>query len=173
MCPFSVKFYKTMRKDVLPKFGDDMKLVVYNYVQTWHWTSAVMAKASIAAGQLAPSRYFDAFDVLADLREKYTEQEMTETTYSQIVEELGTALSSEPASIPKEDFIQLMDPRNDLHSNLLTEVKFHTKYGRQNSIHITPTVLINGLVDNSISSSMSAEDWSRRLEFYKAQKIPS
>jgi hypothetical protein len=38
------------------------------------------------------------------------------------------------------------------------------KYGRQNSIHVSPTVLFNGLVANDVSSSWGEAEWSAFLE---------
>jgi hypothetical protein len=35
--------------------------------------------------------------------------------------------------------------------------------GRQNGIHFTPTVLLNGLEDGSVSSSFGKEDWDKYL----------
>jgi hypothetical protein len=33
------------------------------------------------------------------------------------------------------------------------------KIGRQNGIHVTPTALLDGLVDPSIDSSLGAKEW--------------
>lgn len=43
------------------------------------------------------------------------------------------------------------------------DLKLCIKYGRQNGVHVTPTVSLDGLVDPSISSSYSREDWIKYL----------
>lgn len=43
---------------------------------------------------------------------------------------------------------------------MLTQIKI----GRQNGIHITPTALWNGVVEPSISSSFSQEEWRKFLD---------
>ena len=37
------------------------------------------------------------------------------------------------------------------------------KFSRQNGIHVSPTVLFDGLVANEISSSWSEDDWNKWL----------
>jgi hypothetical protein len=39
------------------------------------------------------------------------------------------------------------------------EVKWHCKYARQNGIHVSPTFMIDGLVQADMSSSDPIADW--------------
>ncbi|KAL5487984.1 hypothetical protein ACEPAI_6092 [Sanghuangporus weigelae] len=48
------------------------------------------------------------------------------------------------------------------------ELKYNIKFGRQNGIHVSPTVLWDGLVANEISSSWTEQDWN---DFFKAKVI--
>lgn len=43
------------------------------------------------------------------------------------------------------------------------EVKLHTRYARQNGIHVSPTFMIDGLVQADMSSGDAVEDWVSRL----------
>ena len=47
--------------------------------------------------------------------------------------------------------------------NLDREVKWHTKYARQNGIHVSPTFMIDGLVQPDMSSGDKVSDWVARL----------
>jgi len=42
-------------------------------------------------------------------------------------------------------------------------LKFHTKFARQNGIHVTPTTMINGLIFDS-SSSWGLSEWKEVLD---------
>jgi hypothetical protein len=42
-------------------------------------------------------------------------------------------------------------------------VKWHAKYGRQNGIHVSPTFMIDGLVQDDMSSGDAVADWVARL----------
>ena len=43
------------------------------------------------------------------------------------------------------------------------EVKWHCKYARQNGIHVSPTFMIDGLVQTDMSSGDPVADWVARL----------
>jgi len=43
------------------------------------------------------------------------------------------------------------------------EVKWHTKYARQNGIHVSPTFMIDGLVRPEIGSGDAVADWAGKL----------
>lgn len=45
---------------------------------------------------------------------------------------------------------------------------YTVKFGRQNSIHVSPTVLWDGLVANDVSSSWIKKDW---MEFFRKKII--
>jgi hypothetical protein len=44
------------------------------------------------------------------------------------------------------------------------EVKWHSKYARQNGIHVSPTFMIDGLVEPAVSSGDAVADWVARLK---------
>ncbi len=43
------------------------------------------------------------------------------------------------------------------------EIKWHCKYARQNGIHVSPTFMIDGMVQADISSGDAVADWASRL----------
>ena len=43
------------------------------------------------------------------------------------------------------------------------EIKFHCRYARQNGIHVSPTFMVDGLVQADMSSGDAVEDWVNRL----------
>jgi hypothetical protein len=43
------------------------------------------------------------------------------------------------------------------------EIKWHCKYARQNGIHVSPTFMIDGLVQADISSGDAVDAWASRL----------
>ncbi len=43
------------------------------------------------------------------------------------------------------------------------EIKWHSKYARQNGIHVSPTFMIDGLVEAKMSSGDAVSDWASRL----------
>jgi hypothetical protein len=49
-------------------------------------------------------------------------------------------------------------------NGVTNELKVLVKMSRMQGIHVTPTALFNGVVENSISSSFSGEQWEEWLE---------
>ena len=47
--------------------------------------------------------------------------------------------------------------------NLDREIKWHTRYARQNGIHVSPTFMIDGIVQSDMSSGDSVSAWVSRL----------
>jgi len=43
------------------------------------------------------------------------------------------------------------------------EIKWHCRYARQNGIHVSPTFMIDGLVQSDISSGDAVADWAARF----------
>jgi hypothetical protein len=43
------------------------------------------------------------------------------------------------------------------------EVKWHCRYARQNGIHVSPTFMVDGLVQHDMSSGDPVADWVPRL----------
>ena len=48
-------------------------------------------------------------------------------------------------------------------SDLDREVKWHCRYARQNGIHVSPTFMVDGLVQTDMSSGGPVADWVARL----------
>jgi hypothetical protein len=56
--------------------------------------------------------------------------------------------------------------------NLDREIKWHAKYARQNGIHVSPTFMIDGLVQPDMSSGDKVSGWvSRLLANWGAQSL--
>lgn len=52
----------------------------------------------------------------------------------------------------------------NIGNKVTDDLKLLIKLGRQTGIHVSPTVLWDGLVDNSISSSWTVEQWDKYFE---------
>ena len=48
-------------------------------------------------------------------------------------------------------------------NSVTNDLKWHIKYYRHNHIHVSPTVLVNGLIDNDIGSSWTLDQWKKLI----------
>lgn len=55
------------------------------------------------------------------------------------------------------------EPKN--HGNKVSnDLKLQIRLGRQNGIHVSPTVLVNGIRDDNVSSGWDLEQWKEYLK---------
>ncbi len=156
-CPFSVRAFNKL-DDLLADVGEDqMTLKIRLQSQPWHLYSGVIVRYILAASTL-PAGKAAAKAVLkavADHRESF---EFTDhcagpnrdATPNDILARLQH-YSGVDATIPFA------------RAELQAEIKWHCKYARQNGIHVSPTFMINGLVQPDIGSGDEISEWAKRI----------
>lgn len=69
--------------------------------------------------------------------------------------------------IPKADILAYLNPEvlgKDNKVGSLRWVKNEIKFHRSRSVHVTPTVFLNGIEATQVSSSWTLEQWSEFLD---------
>ena len=90
---------------------------------------------------------------------------MENKTRRQVIDELAEI--AESVAVPKEKFVSLLLNKEGNFGNAVsTDLKLCIKLGRQTGIHVSPTVLFDGLQENSVSSGWELEQWK---EFFKSK----
>ncbi len=156
-CPFSVKAYRKLPV-LLEQAGEDKITVkVRLQSQPWHMYSGVILRCIIAASTLPGGKETakKVMDAVAEHREEFEFAHHAggpnlDVTPNQLIERLeaysGLGLK-DAFAIP----------------GLEREIKWHSKYARQNGIHVSPTFMIDGLIQPDISSGDDVESWSKKL----------
>ncbi len=57
----------------------------------------------------------------------------------------------------------LLGPPLPLPRSLQDVIKWHSKYARQNGIHVSPTFMVNGLVQPDLGSGDDVSVWAARI----------
>ena len=156
-CPFSVKAFGKL-DDLLAQAGEDrVTAKIRLQSQPWHLFSGVIVRCILAASTLGDGKNA-AKAVMTAVAAHREEFEFDHHCG-------GPNLNATPNNIIMrlEDYsgIQLRDAfaRPDLDR----EIKWHSKYGRQNGVHVSPTFMIDGLVQANMSSGDAVSDWASRL----------
>ncbi|WP_112795317.1 thioredoxin domain-containing protein [Rhizobium sp. SYY.PMSO] len=156
-CPFSVRAFNKL-DDLLKQAGED-KITVKIRLQSqpWHLYSGVLVRCILAASTLPGGRE-TARKVMAAIAAHREEFEFAhhaggpnmDVTPNELIERLenysGVRLK-EAFAIPDLD----------------RAIKWHCKYARQNGIHVSPTFMIDGLVQADMSSGDEIETWVRKI----------
>jgi hypothetical protein len=156
-CPFSVKAFGKL-DDLRAQTGEDrVTIKIRLQSQPWHMYSGVVVRCILAASTLEGGKEA-AKAVMAAVAAHRQEFEFDHhcsgpnldaspnDVIARIERYSGTKLS-EAFAIPDLD----------------REIKWHCKYARQNGVHVSPTFMIDGLVQADIGSGDAVSDWVLRL----------
>jgi predicted DsbA family dithiol-disulfide isomerase len=156
-CPFSVRAFNKL-DDLLARTGEDKVTVkIRLQSQPWHMYSGVITRCVLAASTLQGGKEA-AKAVLAAVGahreefefERHRSGPNMDATPNDIIARIETY-----SGVKLKDAFAMPD--------LDREIKWHCKYARQNGIHVSPTFMIDGIVDPGISSGDAVEDWAARL----------
>ncbi|HEY1934706.1 MAG TPA: thioredoxin [Acetobacteraceae bacterium] len=156
-CPFSVRAFGKL-DDLLEQAGEDritIKLRLQS--QPWHMYSGVITRCILAASTLQGGKAAakSVMAAVAAHREEFEferhsrgpNMDVTPNDIIARIENYSGVKVAEAFAIPDLD----------------REVKWHSKYARQNGIHVSPTFMIDGLVEPGMSSGDPVGDWVARL----------
>jgi len=156
-CPFSVKAFGKLDETLRLAGEDRITLKIRLQSQPWHMYSGVVVRCILAASTL-PGGKEAAKSVVAAVAAHREEFEFTRHSG-------GPNMDASP-----NDIIARIEAYTGLKladafaiPDLDREVKWHSKYARQNGIHGSPTFMIDGLVQPDISSGDPVSDWVSRL----------
>ena len=156
-CPFSCRAFGKFDA-LLAEAGEDrITLKIRLQSQPWHMYSGVIVRCILAASTLEGGKAA-AKSVLAAVgahREEFEferhcrgpNMDATPTDIIKRIEGYSGVKLAEAFAIPDLD----------------REVKWHCKYARQNGIHVSPTFMIDGLVQPDMSSGDEVAAWAAKL----------
>jgi hypothetical protein len=156
-CPFSVRAFGKL-DELLGQAGEDRITVkVRLQSQPWHMYSGVIVRCIVAASTLEAGKAA-AKSVMAAVGAHREEFEFDRHCS-------GPNLDATPNDIIRriEHYSGVTVAQAFAIPDLDREVKWHSKYARQNGIHVSPTFMIDGLVHADMSSGEPVADWVKRL----------
>lgn len=156
-CPFSVRAFGKLDA-LLEQAGEDRITVkIRLQSQPWHLYSGVIVRCILAASTLpggkatakavmaAVGAYRDEFEF--DHHCGGPNRDATPNDIIARIENYSGIELREAFAIPDLD----------------REIRWHCKYARQNGIHVSPTFMIDGLVQPGMGSGDAVADWAARL----------
>ncbi|KAJ3719350.1 hypothetical protein C8R42DRAFT_703538 [Lentinula raphanica] len=168
VCPFSAKMALTIDKVLVPlcadsgKYGGKVKVIFRPQVQPWHASSTLVHEAGLAVVRVAPQQFWPFALALFKQQGEYFDIPTSTITPLEVRSKLAKLVESVIGSSLANDFKDLLELKGSPNGgNAVTDdLKYTIKFSRQNSIHVSPTVLWDGLVANEISSSWGEKEWN-------------
>ena len=156
-CPFSVRAFGKL-DDLLALAGEDrITIKIRLQSQPWHMYSGVIVRCILAASTLAGGKA-TARSVMAAVAAHREEFEFERHCR-------GPNMDATPSDIIAriEDYSGVKLAEAFAIPDLDREIKWHCRYARQNGIHVSPTFMIDGLVQADMSSGDTVAAWGSRL----------
>jgi protein-disulfide isomerase len=156
-CPFSVRAFGKLDELLAEAGKDRITIKLRLQSQPWHMYSGVVTRCVIAASTL-PTGKEAAKAVLGAVGAHREEFEFDHHAG-------GPNMKATPNDIIAriEGYSGLKLAAAFAIPNLDREIKWHCKYARQNGIHVSPTFMIDGVVQPGISSGDKVSDWAKHL----------
>lgn len=156
-CPYSARTFPKLDQ-VLAEAGEDkITLKIRLHSQPWHMFSAVVMRTVLAASTL-PAGKEAAKAVLGAV---YAHREEFEFEHHATGPNRDATPNDLIRRIEGYTGLSLMDAFSI--TGLDKAVRWHCRYARQNGIHVSPSFMVDGLVQSDMSSGDEVADWVARL----------
>jgi len=167
VCPFSKKSYATtygtLRPLVTGSLKDKVKIILRLQPQPWHASSMLTHEAVLAVSRVAPDQLLEYLDALYKVSEDF--YDIPASTYTAVelrdrLVNVGSQILGIEKTKQAKELLLLKGTPNG--GNAVTDdLKYFIKLGRQNGIHVSPTVTWDGLLANEVSSSWGEAEWRK------------
>jgi protein-disulfide isomerase len=158
-CPFCALAFGKL-KTLLELAGQDaITLRIFLHSQPWHTFSSVVVRAILAASATEGGK-----DAAYLVMEKVFEHR---DEFICIDHCSGPNLDKSPADILKRmEALTGLELRPGFERKEVTDVmKRHTRIARQNGVHMSPTFIVDGLINDKVSSGDPVGKWVSDLGF--------
>ncbi|MCJ1484723.1 hypothetical protein MMC06_004896 [Schaereria dolodes] len=168
--------FSTLHTSVLPliseKYAPNLRIVFRQQIQPWHPSSTLTHEAAAAVLRLAPVRFYDFSALLFKHQKEYFDvsvvRESRNETYRRLAKLAGNV------GLDEGEVYRLLEVSEEpgeggslnVGNGVTDDVKLMVKTNRLAgaSVHVTPTVVFNGVVESSISSSFTGKQWEEWLD---------
>jgi protein-disulfide isomerase len=174
VCPFSAKLFKTvfttpLRNTLLSTYNDRVVTIFRQQIQPWHPSSTLVHEAAYAVQKVDGTKFWDFSQKLFEQQKDFFDVSVVNETRNQTYKRLAKIAGS--VGVDEEKVYKLLEisdkPGEDGSLNsgngVTDDVKVQVKANRMTGVHVTPTVVFDGIVNNDISSSWTVEQWEEWL----------
>ncbi|KAI0410155.1 thioredoxin-like protein [Xylaria palmicola] len=175
VCPFSARQFNTVYNVVAPlvranpKWSTGVQFIFRQQIQPWHPSSTLVHEAAVAVLQAAPDKFWDFSDALFRDQKAYFDVNVVGETRNQTYRRLASLAASvgvDEAAVYNR--LAIPDKAADdgslnVGNKVTNDLKVLVKMARLVGVHVSPTVIFDGVVANDISSGWTKEQWEEWL----------
>lgn len=167
---FNTIFNTPLKGSLLNKYGDRVVTIFRQQIQPWHPSSTLVHEAGYAVQKLDSTKFYDfSAKLFAQQKDFFDVNVVNETrndTYKRLAKIAGSVGVDEKKVY---ELLEISDkPGEDgslnIGNGVTNDVKIQVKANRMTGVHVTPTVVFDGVVAGDISSSWTEGQWEEWLE---------
>ncbi|CUM68555.1 uncharacterized protein PRCAT00006281001 [Priceomyces carsonii] len=184
-CVFSAKLFLKLKSQVIPKLQEKhpnkFQFVYVNVVQPWHPNSTFLNEFSLVVAKLLREKasldsnvkFWNVSEIIFSNKEHFFDTANVTLNRNEIYNQISD-LVFDKIDLPfsKEDVLSELTfrPQKEISkqtnngNGATVDLKYFTRYLRVVGIHITPTVSVNGIVNDSISSGSEPDELIKIFE---------
>ncbi|KAI6250987.1 hypothetical protein HI914_00145 [Erysiphe necator] len=176
VCPFSARMFNTIYKQLIPKletdarFAGHLQFIFRQQIQPWHPSSTLVHEAAVAVLRIDGNKFWKFSEALFNESKSFYDVPVISETRNQTYARL--AAIAEKVDVSKSEVLNLLtvsdkpaeDGSLNIGNGVTNDLKVLIKMARLVGIHVSPTVLFDGVVESSISSSWTVDQWVEWLE---------
>ncbi|KAJ9423120.1 thioredoxin-like protein [Fusarium oxysporum] len=174
-CPFSAKIFRTLQNDVIPAikanpaWASSLTFIFRQQIQPWHPSSTLMHEAALAVLRLAPEKFWEFSAVLFDEQQDYFDVNVVNEKRNDTYRRLAKVAAK--VGVDADKVFELLvisdkpgeDGALNAGNKVTNDVKVITKMNRLIGVHVTPTAVFDGVVQD-VSSGWTKEQWIEWLQ---------
>jgi hypothetical protein len=156
-CPYSKRAFEKLQP-LLDAVGEDELTIKIRFLsQPWHLFSGIVTRCILAATATAGGKQagLTAMSAVFEHREEF---EFEDHCSGPNMDRTPTEIIAHISNLTGIDLTQAFKLKS-----VDQALRWHTKYSRQTGVHISPTFAVNRLINNTMSSGQSIEEWSKEL----------
>lgn len=164
-------FYHNVVPILRSKYPNKLQVIFRQQVQPWHPSGTLVHESALAVLFLAPDKFWPFCEILFEHQFDFFDENVVNETRNDTY--LRLAKLATPLGIDETEMMDLLRVSSKPHpehgrlnqGNKITEsLKLLTRMSRQQGIHFSPTVMLDGVIDDSVSSKWELQDWEEWLD---------
>jgi len=156
-CPYSAVAFSKLDQLLAEAGHDRITLKIRLHSQPWHMFSAVVLRCIVAASTLPKGKEA----AKAAMAAVYAHREEFEFEHHATGPNRDATPNDIIRRVEAYSGLELMDAFSI--AGLDQEIRWHCRYARQNGIHVSPSFIVNGLVQSDMGSDDAVADWLTRI----------
>jgi len=161
--------YGSTYPHIQSNYSKNLSVIFRPQIQPWHPSSTLTHEAAVAVLLTSPDKFWPFSKALFEKQIEFFDVNVVNETRNQTYERLADVAAS--VGVDKESILKLLTvpdkPKGDSYNvgnGVTNDLKKMVKANRLVGVHATPTVMFDGLVEPSIESSFSVDDWEKWLK---------